>query len=99
VLSARTGEGIDSLLDRLEQIICTTTAELDLALINERHVESLGRIEESVQSALDALATNLPGECIALDLRTAAEELSTLIGERWTSDLLDRIFSQFCIGK
>jgi tRNA modification GTPase len=99
VLSARTGEGIDSLLDRLEQIICTSTAELDLALINERHVESLGRIEESVQSALDALATNLPGECIALDLRTAAEELSMLIGERWTNDLLDRVFSQFCIGK
>ncbi|MCS7000949.1 MAG: tRNA uridine-5-carboxymethylaminomethyl(34) synthesis GTPase MnmE [Candidatus Kapabacteria bacterium] len=98
-ISARTGEGIEQLLARLEDVVRHSTAELDLALINQRHVESLQRIEQAVDSALRALADNLPGECIAIDLRTAAEELSTLIGERWTNDLLDRIFSQYCIGK
>ncbi len=99
VVSARTGEGIEVLLSWLDRVVTESTAELDIALINERHVESLRRIEGYLGSALTALNDSLPGECIALDLRNAAEELSTLIGERWTNDLLDRIFSQFCIGK
>lgn len=99
VVSARTGEGIETLLDRLQQYVERATAELDRAFVNERHVASLRRIEHSLASALAALEQQLPSECVALDLRTAAEELSTLIGERWTNDLLDRIFAQFCIGK
>lgn len=99
ILSARTGEGIEDFLAALERIVSESSAELDLALINERHVASLRTVERAIESALSALNHQLPGECIALDLRTAAEELSTLIGEQWTNDLLDRIFAQFCIGK
>lgn len=99
ILSARTGEGIDELLAALERIVTDSCAELDVALINERHVASLRAIEQAIESALLALDNLLPGECIALDLRTAVEELSTLIGEQWTNDVLDRIFAQFCIGK
>jgi len=99
ILSARTGAGIEDLISFLERILTESTAELDIALINQRHVEALRRIEGFLDSARTALAEYLPGECVALDLRNAAEELSTLLGERWTNDLLDRIFSQFCIGK
>lgn len=99
ILSARTGEGIEDFLAALERIVTESSAELDLALINERHVASLRTVERAIESALSALNHQLPGECIALDLRTAAEELSTLIGEQWTNDVLDRIFAQFCIGK
>ncbi|MCX7930628.1 MAG: tRNA uridine-5-carboxymethylaminomethyl(34) synthesis GTPase MnmE [Chlorobi bacterium] len=99
VLSARTGQGISTLVGQLQQYIEESTAELDRALINERHVAALRIIEQHLVSAIAAVDARLPGECIALDIRTAVEELSTLIGERWTNDLLDRIFAQFCIGK
>lgn len=98
-ISARTGQGIEQLIERLGKIIEESTAELELALVNERQRDSLLRVEAALLSAQRALAEGLPGECIALDLRTAAQELSTLLGEQWTNDLLDRIFSQFCIGK
>ncbi|RMF35559.1 MAG: tRNA uridine-5-carboxymethylaminomethyl(34) synthesis GTPase MnmE [Chlorobiota bacterium] len=98
-LSARTGEGIEQVVERLEKLIEESTAELEVALVNERHRESLLRVEAALSAAHRALAEGLPGECIALDLRTATQELSTLLGEQWTNDLLDRIFSQFCIGK
>jgi tRNA modification GTPase len=98
-LSAQTGEGIEQLVERLEKIIGESTAELEVALVNERHRESLLRVEAALTAAHRALAAGLPGECIALDLRTATQELSMLLGEQWTNDLLDRIFSQFCIGK
>jgi tRNA modification GTPase len=99
IVSARTGQGIDELVKRFTNVLEQFTAELDIALVNERHRESLERVEAALTTAHNALSVGLPGECIALDLRTAAEELSTMLGERWTNDLLDRIFSQFCIGK
>lgn len=98
-LSARTGQGIEQFLERLEKVIEASTAELDLALVNERQRDSLLRVEAALTSARRGLGEGLPGECISLDLRNAAQELSTLLGEQWTNDLLDRIFSQFCIGK
>jgi tRNA modification GTPase len=67
---------------------------------------SLSRCRHHVEASLDCLRRahaevleEDPPELVALELRTALEELGAMVGAVYTDDLLDRIFSRFCIGK
>ena len=64
-----------------------------------RHWQALERARQSLLQACDAMAQRLSGEFIALDLREAVECLGEIVGLNYTEDLLDKIFSEFCIGK
>jgi tRNA modification GTPase len=64
-----------------------------------RHWEALGRARHSLRLARDGLQQRHSGEFIALDLREALEWLGEIVGLNYTEDLLDKIFSEFCIGK
>jgi tRNA modification GTPase len=64
-----------------------------------RHWEALQRARQSLQRANDGMARRLSGEFIAVDLREALEYLGEIVGLNYTEDLLDKIFSEFCIGK
>jgi tRNA modification GTPase len=64
-----------------------------------RHWQALHHAEQALQQARQALEQRLSGEFIALDLRDTVEWLGEIIGLNYTEDLLDRIFSEFCIGK
>jgi len=99
-LSARTGEGIDLLRSRLGSF-----AELDTGLgegaivMSSRHREALDVTANHLRKAENAIAGKKPIECIAEHLRQAGESLGTITGVVTREDLLDRIFSRFCIGK
>jgi tRNA modification GTPase len=64
-----------------------------------RHWEALQRSRQSLLQACDAMEQRLSGEFIAVDLREALEWLGEIVGLNYTEDLLDKIFSEFCIGK
>jgi tRNA modification GTPase len=64
-----------------------------------RHWEALQHARQSLQRANDGMARRLSGEFIAIDLRDALEWLGEIVGLNYTEDLLDKIFSEFCIGK
>jgi tRNA modification GTPase len=64
-----------------------------------RHWEALQRARQSLLQARDAMEQHLSGEFIALDLRETIERLGEIVGLDYTEDLLDKIFSEFCIGK
>jgi tRNA modification GTPase len=64
-----------------------------------RHWETLQRARQSLLQARDAMEQRLSGEFIALDLRETIERLGEIVGLDYTEDLLDKIFSEFCIGK
>jgi tRNA modification GTPase len=68
-------------------------------MINARHQDALRRAREAAERAAAALAENLTLELAALDLRIAANAVGEIVGKTTTEDLLDSIFSQFCIGK
>jgi tRNA modification GTPase len=74
-------------------------AEMLEVAINARHQEALQRAREAAGKALEALDQDLTLELVAMELRTAAQALGEVVGQTATEDLLDRIFSQFCIGK
>jgi tRNA modification GTPase len=94
-LSAKTGEGIDLLRDKLLNII-NWHGESNVFMARERHLQALIRAKESLHHAGGEL--NRP-ELFAEDLRLAQEALGEITGEFTSDDLLGEIFSRFCIGK
>jgi tRNA modification GTPase len=68
-------------------------------MINARHQDALRRAREAAERTAAALSANLTLELAALDLRIAANAVGEIVGKTTTEDLLDSIFSQFCIGK
>jgi len=67
--------------------------------INSRHQDALNRARQSTHQAADALAADATLELVAMDLRIAANAVGEIVGKTTTEDLLDSIFSTFCIGK
>jgi len=66
---------------------------------NARHRAHLAAALDAVQRARSVLAARLPGDVLALDLRAALHELGAITGAVTNEDVLDAIFSRFCIGK
>jgi len=66
---------------------------------NTRHVDILKRVAHCLAMSMDSMRKNLSLEFAALDLKKALDTLGELTGEVFSEDLLDVIFSKFCIGK
>jgi tRNA modification GTPase len=100
-VSCLTGEGVEDLKDRIRDTVWSGRIKADMAeaMINSRHRDALSRASHSLEQSLSALHQNLPLEMAAMDLRIATNSIGEIVGKTTTEDLLDRIFSQFCIGK
>jgi tRNA modification GTPase len=100
-VSCATGEGIEALRDAILAAVRGGRggAEMPEVTINARHQDALRRACESAARARAALAANLTLELAAADLRHATDAVGEVVGRTSTEDLLDSIFSQFCIGK
>ena len=96
-----TGQGIEPLKDAIKALIWSgeIKAEMLQVMINSRHQEALRRAREATALTLDALRGGLDLELIAVDLHIAVNAVGEVVGKTATEDLLDSIFSQFCIGK
>ncbi len=95
------GRGIEALKDALRAAVWSGSVEGDMlpAMINARHQDALRRGREGVAGALAAMDQGEPLEIIAMELRLATQAIGEIVGKTSTEDLLDSIFSQFCIGK
>ena len=98
-VSCLTGAGIEELKDRIKQLVWAgeIQGEMLQVMINSRHQDALRRACEAVERTLDALRSGISLELAALDLRIAVQAVGEIVGKTTTEDLLDTIFSQFCI--
>ncbi|GIX31633.1 MAG: tRNA modification GTPase MnmE [Porticoccaceae bacterium] len=97
-ISAATGAGLDRLREHLKAVMGYRAAGEGGFSARRRHLEHLRRADVLLASAGEA-AERGAGELVAEDLRAVQRELGEITGEFTTEDLLDRIFSRFCIGK
>ncbi len=100
-ISALEGEKIDELKKLMKQR-ALENKEYDsssLLVTSSRHRDALQNAQENVQSAIQALEQGMTGDFLSIDLRSALKDLGTITGEITTEDILDSIFSRFCIGK
>jgi len=100
-VSCVTGEGVEALKDAIKELVWSgeIKAEMLQVMINSRHQEALKRARAATQQTFVALRDNLTLELVAMDLRIAVNAIGEIVGKTATEDLLDSIFSQFCIGK
>ncbi len=101
VVSARDGRGMDELKQRMRAEVLQNR-EIDtgkLMVTSSRHRDGLEKARHHVREALQGLEAGMTGDFLAIDLRAALNELGAITGEITTEDLLDSIFSRFCIGK
>lgn len=68
-------------------------------MISGRRLASINESIQSLDESLRSIKSNLSGEFIASDLKHAIEEIKLILGEEYGDDLLDEIFSRFCVGK
>jgi tRNA modification GTPase len=98
--STVTGEGLPELRTRIQDLLGRQSAGMDGAMItNLRQQQSLESSIAALSQATTAIEANLAHECVLLDLYTSLRALDTLTGQTTTEEVLQHIFSTFCIGK
>jgi tRNA modification GTPase len=98
--SAKELQNIEKIKDQLYAFVKNGALKnTDVVVTNARHFEALSKANESLLKVLEGLDVNITGDFLAMDIRQALHQLGEITGEITTDDLLDNIFSKFCIGK
>jgi tRNA modification GTPase len=100
-ISAKTGAGLDDLRDTIRSLFVRPDFEPNEAAVitTLRHRTCVLNATEALRRSLQSVQENLSNEFIAMDLRGAIDALGEITGAVTTDDILERIFSEFCIGK
>ena len=101
VTSTLSGEGLPELEETVANLVLAgKTLHSESALVTSaRHQEALRLAAEHLQASIVSLDRGLPLDFVSIDLRAAYDALGEITGETASDDLLDKIFSEFCIGK
>lgn len=98
-ISAKQQEGLDALRQALSTSVNALGSESDTIVVNARHYAAFSKALEDIRKVEQGLAAHIPGDLLAMDIRSAIRNLSSITGEITTDDLLGNIFANFCIGK
>ena len=100
-ISCTTGEGLEKLKDAIRDAVWSGKigGEMNQVMINARHQQALQRARHHTLHTIEALRSDQTLELAAMDLRIATNAIGEIVGKTTTEDILDSIFSQFCIGK
>ena len=99
--STLTSEGLSDLEETIAELVLAgkILASESVLVTSTRHQEALRRAAEHLRAAASSLEQAVPLDFVSIDLRAAYDALGEVTGETASDDLLDRIFSEFCIGK
>lgn len=101
-ISAKTGSGVEEMLKYLadtKKASLRAAAEDSVLLTNRRHYHCLQQASEYLSQVREGITSGLPTDLLAEDLRAALQTLGTITGEITHTEVLQSIFSRFCIGK
>ena len=99
-LSAKSGEGVESLKTALLELVNTGALRNNETIVtNSRHYDALLKALDAVQQVRQGMEAEIPGDLLAIDIRQVLYHFGEITGEITTDDLLGNIFANFCIGK
>ena len=99
-ISAKEQMNIEQLKNKLVGLFDTRTVNTtDTIVTNSRHVNALKNAQKALAKVNEGLSNHIQSDFLALDIRYALEALGEITGQVTNEDLLDNIFSKFCIGK
>jgi tRNA modification GTPase len=99
--SITTGVGIEELIETIKDMFYKEDIKIEseVVLTNIRHKDMLLKAYKSILELEEEIALNEPIDCLEVDIKDAWESLGQITGQSITEDILDKIFSEFCIGK
>ncbi|MFT6535565.1 MAG: tRNA modification GTPase [Loktanella salsilacus] len=97
-VSGLTGHGVDELVQKITRVLSQLSAGAGIA-IRDRHRHAMEKALVSIRAAEELIVADGPPDLIAEDLRSATRAVDMIVGRVDVEDLLDEIFSSFCIGK
>ncbi|MCT8977611.1 tRNA uridine-5-carboxymethylaminomethyl(34) synthesis GTPase MnmE [Clostridium sp. CX1] len=98
--SAKTGEGLEMLKDCIKELFFRGEVKSNEVIItNTRHKEALIKAREHCIQGLEALRNTSAIDLASIDIRNAWSSLGEITGETLEEDIIDKIFSEFCLGK
>ena len=100
-ISALKQEGIEKLYDEIEKLFGLNEINLDneVLITNIRHKELISKAIEDVKKAKETVNEKMPLDIIAIFMKNILEDLAQITGEEVTEDIINEIFSKFCLGK
>lgn len=98
-ISAKEHEGLDVLKIKLAEIVGKLKADSDTIVVNARHHEAFSNAFNDIIKVEESIDQDIPGDLLAMDIRSAIRHLASITGEISNDDLLGNIFANFCIGK
>ncbi len=98
-VSARDGKGISELKNALRELLLDTSTEAEVVLTNLRHKAALEKSIEGLNASVRAIRSGMAPDLVMVDLAEAKDGLAEVIGSVFHDDILEHIFTKFCIGK
>ena len=100
-VSAKDETGFEQLEDTLKNMFLEGSLSFndEVCITNMRHKAALMDAKESLKQVTESIAQDMPEDFFSIDLMSAYESLGTIIGEAVDDDLVNEIFSKFCMGK
>ncbi len=99
-ISAKQQTNLDTIREQLLSLSKVSELNGEATVVtSSRHFESLKLTNSSLQKVLEGISMSISNDLLAMDIRQALDHLGEITGEITTEDLLDNIFSKFCIGK
>lgn len=101
VISAKNGDGMEELEESITRLIWGGEIEKDesLVLLDIQEKDMLRQAREDIKNAITNIEAGRAVDLIEVDIRSAREKLGRLLGEDLSEQILDRVFSDFCVGK
>ena len=100
-ISAKNGEGIEEVFTEIERIFNFNQIETDgeVIITNIRHKTQISSALVNINEAIKALEIDLPIDIISISIKQSLEDLGKITGENVSEDIINEIFSKFCLGK
>ena len=100
-ISVKRNEGFEHLLDTLKEMFLegNGTAQENSLLVNTRHKDALLRAKAALAHCMETIQNRMPEDFISMDLQDANIALGEITGDTSDEEIIDRIFTKFCLGK
>lgn len=93
--------GVDALEEEIKRLFYSGDIDIesDVVVTNMRHKNQLIKAKKNIEDGIEGILANVPLDCIEVDIKACWENLGEISGDTVGEDILDKIFSDFCIGK
>ncbi len=100
-ISVKADKGINDIYEKIKSMFAVGDINIDneVLISGERNKESLYKAKKSLNNVMETVENRMPEDFISMDLTEAYEALGEITGEALEEDIIDKIFSEFCLGK